>query len=141
MAEIDLDKKRRAWELAHKLITLGRIVSEKEGKDMLYVGTGEFCRAMGQPDGAGLEEVREFVLEVAEFMRGYDMYMVCGCGYLFMSVCKERTRDQALDEDRGLTSFTPVSVDNYFDEYIMNIHWSKDNRVRQTCDVNENTNR
>ena len=56
----DFERRKRAWEFAHKLITLGKVAPEREGKDLLDVRTEEICKAMGRPQGASLEEVQQF---------------------------------------------------------------------------------
>ena len=58
MPNADLTRRKKAWQLAHKLLTLAAIVAEREGADMIAVRTEEFCKAMGQPEGARLEDVR-----------------------------------------------------------------------------------
>ncbi len=134
-----LERKKRAWRLAHKLITLGRAIPKNEGKDMLDVRTEEICKAMGKPDGAKLEEVREFVLEVVEFMQGYGMYIVCGCGYLSIMVSEAAHRELALEENREPTSFMPQSIDKYLEEYILNTENSNNRPVPQICDYQQDT--
>ncbi len=130
-----LERKKRAWHLAHKLITLGRAVPENEGKDMLEVRIEEICKAMEKPDGAKLEEVRKFFLEVVEFMQGYGMYIVCGCGYLSIMVSEAARREMVLKENREPTLFTPESIDRSFDEYVLDTRGSLDNSFRQVCDI------
>ncbi len=60
MAEVDLVRRKRAWEFAHKLITVSRIVPNREGKDMLDVRTEEFCIAMGKSGSAKLDNFLVF---------------------------------------------------------------------------------
>jgi hypothetical protein len=113
-------RSRQAWNLAHKILSLTRIVPEREGADLLEVSTAQICKAMGQPNGAKLEEVRDFVLQVVEFMQGYDAHLVCGCGYLSLLVSREELARRYFDEGREPTRFKPLDLDQYFDEHVIN---------------------
>jgi len=137
MADADLIRRKSAWQLAHKLLTLAGIVAKREGADLVAVKTEEFCKAMGQPEGAKLEDVRDFVREVVEFMQGFGMYVVCGCSYLSLSVAPEQRMQLALDQNRQPTSFSPDSIDDYLNEYLGD---SRDNSklvIRRACDVDD----
>lgn len=119
MAEAN-PRRRRAWTLAHKLLSLIRIVPEREGADLLEVSTAEICNAMGQPGRAKLEEVRDFVQQVAEFMREYDAHLVCGCGYLSLLVSPEERATQCWAEGREPIKFSPPDLEDYFEAHVIN---------------------
>ncbi len=140
MAEMKIVRRRRAWKFAHKLVTLGKAVTEREGKDLLYVSTEEICKAMGQPNGANLEAVQKFVHDVVEFMQGYEMYIVCGCGYLSLMISKAALVESAFENDREPTQFAPKSIDRYLDDYILNTQSSGDNLSKQVCEFQRDTN-
>ncbi|MBW1808942.1 MAG: hypothetical protein JRJ19_02670 [Deltaproteobacteria bacterium] len=104
---------------------------------MVAVRTEEFCKAMGQPEGARLEDVRDFVREVVEFMQGFGMYMICGCAYLSLSVAPEERLQLALDENREPISFSPVDIDDYIDEYIADSQGKRGFAIRRACDADD----
>lgn len=135
MGELDLQTKKRAWELAHKLITLGRAVAEREGRELLVATTDEICRAMGKPGGASIEEVKRFVCQVLELMQGYQMYMACGCGFLSIRVTTQEACDRALEENRDLRSYTPEDLDGYFDGYLLSAAAHPSSSVPCSCPV------
>ena len=140
MIGMELSRRKKAWCFAHKLITMVKVVPQREGKELVNVRTEEICKAMDQPSGAKLEDVQKFVYEVIEFMQGYDMDIICGCGYLSMMVSTTQTRERAIRENREPTSFVPDSIDKYLDDYILDSQGSCDNYVRQICDVQGDTN-
>ena len=113
-----LEHRRRAWLFAHKVITLTRYLTEREGTDLMDVKTAEVTKAMGRPEGAELEAVQRFVQTVLHFMRGWGLYAACGCGYLSLRVGFDAQRDRALREGRDLTSFTPEDLDRCLEEYL-----------------------
>jgi len=113
-----LEYRRRAWLFAHKVLTLARYLTEREGVDLVDVKTAEVTKAMGRPEGAELEAVQRFVREVLRFLRGWGVYAACGCGYLSLRVGFEERRDRALREGRDLTSYAPEDLERCLEEYL-----------------------
>ena len=115
----DIEMKRRAWTLAHKLIALSRVVPRQESVHLLDVSTQALCNAMGKPEGAQLEEVQGFAREVVDFMSGSGVYVSCGCGYLSLRVTDERTARAFLEEIIEPVSFKPEDLEAYFVDHIL----------------------
>ena len=114
----NLDQRRRAWELAHKLLSLIPWMQQRQDADLLALPTAQACKAMGMPDGAKLEEVRDFLREVTSFLRGYDMFVACGCGYLSLKVGVREAVEQAHEEGRDLVEITLDDVDAAFETFL-----------------------
>jgi hypothetical protein len=133
MAETS-QRRKQAWELAHKILSLTRIVPAQEGKDLLEIGTRELCRAMGQTEGAKLEEVKDFVFEVLEFLRGYDVHLICGCGYLSLKASAEDWTERFLGQNREPSSFEPPDLDEYFNEHVINTRRASSAPAPQLCE-------
>jgi hypothetical protein len=102
--------------LAHKLITIGRAIGERESVDLVQVSTAQLCQAMGAAPGVELERLRQFAQQVAVFLQGYDLHVVCGCGYLSLLVGPRAGVERALAEQRDLTSYAPEDIEAYLDE-------------------------
>ena len=109
----------RAWNLAHQVLSLTRTVPEQEGADLLEVGTSVMCQAMGQPEGAKLEDVKQFVQQVVEFMQGYDAYLVCGCGYLSLLATRKEVAERYFAAGREPSRFCPPDWDAYFQQHVI----------------------
>ena len=131
-----LQRRRRAWEFAHKLLSIIEVIPRREGKALLVVRTEEICKAMGVPHKAKLEQVQRFVFDVVAFMRGYGMYIACGCGYLSLMVCSAERHEQII-ENRDATAFLPESVDDYFDKFVLSSSCPEEESVDEICDFDE----
>ena len=140
MAEVDQQRKR-AWELAHKILSLIQVVPTREGKDLLQISTQEICRAMGQPEGAKLEEVKDFVFQVLGFLQGYDVHLVCGCGYLSLLASAEDWSERFLEHGREPTPFSPPDLEQYFYEHVINGPRALRTDVPQICESEAESNR
>jgi len=140
MAEVD-QQRRGAWEFAHKILSLTKVVVAREGRDLLEISTREICVAMGRPDGAKLEEVRDFVFQVLEFLQGYDVHMVCGCGYLSLMASAEDWSERFLESGSEPTSFAPPDLEQYFDEHVISTPGASGTAVRQVCELEDESKR
>jgi len=129
------DRLKRAWTLAHKLVTLAKQGWPETGKDLLEVKTEELCKAMGLSGKAKLEELRKFVQDTVGFMQGYGLHMVCGCGYLSLMVARSASIEQAFFEERKLTSFAPESLDRFFESSLLDMAKAPGTPVRQVCEI------
>jgi len=134
MAGADRERKR-AWEFAHKILSLARIAPAREGKDLLEISTREICRAMGQPEGAKLEDVRDFVFQVLGFLQGYDVHLVCGCGYLSLMASVEDWSERCVEGGSDPTSFAPPDLDQYFEEHVINAPRAARADAPQLCEL------
>jgi hypothetical protein len=128
-------RKKRAWEFAHKILSLAKIVPSLERCDLLQVNTQEICRAMGQPEGAKLEEVRDFVYQVLGFLKEYEVHLVCGCGYLSLLASAEDWSERFVEQGREPTSFSPPDLEQYFNEHVINAPRFHRTDVPQTCEL------
>jgi hypothetical protein len=126
-------RRRQAWELAHKILSLTQIVPEQEGADLLEVSTRDICKAMGAVEGAKLEEVRDFVQQVVEFMQGYDAHLICGCGYLSLLASRGEWARRFLVDGGEPTKFSPPDLDEYFDEHVINAPRSGTSAPQACC--------
>jgi len=140
MAEVDQQRKR-AWVLAHKILSLTKIVQSLDGIDLLQVSTQEICKAMGKPEGARLEEVRDFVYQVLGFLQGYDVHLVCGCGYLSLLASAEDWSERFLEHGREPTPFSPPDLEQYFYEHVINGPRALRTDVPQICESEAESNR
>lgn len=136
-ADRGLEQRRRAWRLAHQIITLCRVVPQREGRDLLKVSNTELARALGAPLPVELEALRAFVFDVVEFLQGYDLYTVCGCGYLFILAGPAAAAEIPFEEDRDLTWFEPPDLEAYFEAVIAEPHAAPEEATRQICDTRE----
>jgi 2-keto-3-deoxy-L-rhamnonate aldolase RhmA len=105
-----------AQQLAGKLVRLAELAAEREGCDVVNVSTGELCKAMGKPDGATMEEVKSFVLQVLKHLDGQGMTAACGCGFLALRVMRKGMMETAVSNGRDLVEFTPPDIDQYLGE-------------------------
>jgi hypothetical protein len=88
---------------------------------------------MGTAGPAVLEEVRSFVLDVAAFLGGHGLHVVCGCGYLSLLVCDEARHEEILGR-RETASFRPGNLDDYFETHVLAARGAGPDHVRQICD-------
>lgn len=128
-----LEQRRRAWELAHKILSIVGVLPRLEGKRLLVVSTGEIGRAMGVPEKAKLEEVQRFVFDVISFMKGSPVHIACGCGYLSLMVCRQENHEEII-EDRAATAFSPESLDAFFETHVLASTASDSDTVQEICD-------
>jgi hypothetical protein len=140
MAEADQQRKR-AWELAHKILSLTKVVPAREGSELLEISTREICRAMGQPEGAKLEEVRDFVFQVLGFLQGHGVHLVCGCGYLSLMASAEDWSERFVEQGSEPTSFAPPDLEQYFNEHVINTSCASRPNVPQACKRKDEPNR
>jgi 2-keto-3-deoxy-L-rhamnonate aldolase RhmA len=105
-----------AQQLARKLVRLADLAAAQEGCDIVNVSTGELCKAMGKPDGATMEEVKSFVLQVLKHLDGQGMTAACGCGFLALRVMRKGMMETAVSNGRDLLEFTPSDIDQYIEE-------------------------
>ena len=110
------DRAQAARLLAGKIATLASIVPDREGCDRVRVSTAELCKAMGQADGAKLEDVQDFARSVVALLDGHGLDTGCGCGYLALEVGPAEVVARALAEGRDPTVFTPADLDAYLAE-------------------------
>jgi len=129
----ELERKRRAWALAHRILSIVRLLPSLEGKELLVVETAEISRAMGTTGPAVLEEVRRFVFDVVALLGGHGVRVVCGCGYLSLLVCDEARHEEILGR-REDTSFRPADLDDYFETHVLAARGAGPDDVRQICD-------
>jgi hypothetical protein len=129
----NLHDRKRAWDFAHKLLSIVKVIPELEGKQLLVVKTEEICKAMGATEKAKLEEVQRFVFEVIAFMKGYGMYIACGCGYLSLMVCLEQGHE-SLIANRDTTAFVPDAIDGYFERAVLALRDGDKDTVAEICD-------
>ena len=127
------DSKKRAWVLAHRILSIVRLLPRLEGKELLVVDTVEIARAMGVPEPAVLEEVRRFVLDVVAFLEGHGVHVVCGCGHLSLLICDEARHEEILGR-RDAASFRPANLDAYFETHVLALRGADPDGVRQICD-------
>ncbi len=137
MDEAGMAQHRRAWLLAHKLITLGRAVGQREGTDLVQVTTAQLAHAMGASGPAPLEQVRAFAQQVVDFMAGYGLYTACGCGYLSLLVGPSEAAERAFAEKRELSWHTPEDVDAYLDEILQLETGPPRAELRPVCEIRE----
>ena len=133
----NLQQKRRAWELAHKLLSIVEIIPKRERKALLVVGTEEICKAMGTPQKAKLEAVQQFVFDVISFMRGHGVFIACGCGYLSLMVCADEGHEETV-ANRETTAFLPESLDEYFEKHVLGSGAEAGEAVLEICDKDKN---
>jgi len=133
MTTNDLERKKRAWALAHRILSIVRLLPRLEGKELLVVETAEISRAMGTSGPAVLEEVQRFVFDVIAFLRGHGVHVVCGCGYLSLLVCDEVRHEEILGR-RETASFRPTNLDDYFEAHVLAARGDGPDGVRQICD-------
>ena len=122
MSTPQIQYQTRAWLLAHKLLTLGRMVKDTHGKDLLHVPTSEITKAMGLSGRAKLEDVQTFIFHVLEFMKGYDMVTACGCGYLCIRVGLKATWNSAQDRETDLSEFRVNDLDALMEKVLLSTH-------------------
>ncbi len=130
----ETEMKMRAWVLAHKLISMAPIVPPREHADLLVVTTQALCDAMGQPTGARLEEVQAFARDVVAFMKGFGIFVSCGCGYLSLRVTGEETAARFLEADREPVEYRPGDLDACFRKHVL-LDSSVEDTLPQTCET------
>ncbi len=96
---------------------------------------------MGQPDGAKLEDVRDFVLQVVGFLQEHDVHLVCGCGYLSLMASAEDWSERFVELGSELTSFAPLDLEQYFLEHVINTPRACSTNVPQACQRKDEPNR
>jgi hypothetical protein len=128
-----LGDKKRAWELAHKRLSLVKVIPEREGKELLVVRTEEICKAMGGEEKAKLEDVQRFVFDIIAFLKTYGMYIACGCGYLSLMICP-MDRHEFLIAERDTTGFVPKDLEDYFEKHVLTSSNVKTEEVKAICD-------
>jgi len=119
MSSPQLQYRTRAWLLAHKLLTLGRMVKDTYSKDLLHVPTSEITKAMGVSGSARLEDVQAFIYHVLEFMKGYGMVTACGCGYLSIRVGLKTTWNSAQERPTELNEFTVDDLEALMEKVLL----------------------
>jgi hypothetical protein len=102
-----------ARSLASRLGALVECAVEREGCDLVHVSTEELCRALGKPDGATMEEVKELVRLLLQHLSGRGVAAACGCGLLSLQVGQAGFMDRAVAEERELIVFTPEDIEQY----------------------------
>ena len=107
------NERRRARELAQKILALVEVVPHREGAELVRISSPTICHAMGQPGAAPLEHVQRFVYEVLEHLRPHALDTACGCGYLALVVGAGGVRERAWRDGRELCCFTPDDIDVY----------------------------
>jgi 2-keto-3-deoxy-L-rhamnonate aldolase RhmA len=105
-----------AQQLARKLVRLAELACAQEGCDLVNVSTGELCKAMGKPDGASMEEVKAFVLEVLKHLDGQGMTAACGCGFLALKLMRKGVMEKAVATGCDLRELTPPDIDAYLEK-------------------------
>lgn len=133
MSTTNTEQRRRAWVLAHKIISVVAVIPHREKKTLLVVKTEAITKALGTADKAKLEEVQRFVFDVISFMKGYGVFIACGCGYLSLMVCPAEGHETIL-ENRDTTTFTPEDIDAYFEEHVLNRDPLGRETVLEICD-------
>ncbi len=88
---------------------------------MLHVSSEEISKAMDKPSSASMEEIKQFVFNVIAFMKGYRLYISCGCGYLFIRVTTDEVIDKLMDSAKDISVFTPDDLESYFNITILQI--------------------
>lgn len=131
-----LGDKKRAWEFAHKILSIVKIIPEREGKELLVVRTAEICKAMGSEERAKLEDVQRFVFDVIAFLKAYEMYIVCGCGYLSLMICS-MDHHETLIAERDTAGFAPNNFEDYFEKYVLASTNVEPEEVKAICDKSQ----
>lgn len=128
-------RRERAWRLAHQIITLVRIVPSREHTDLIKISNHELARALGVLLPVKLEQLRDFVYEVLEFLQGFDLYTVCGCGYLFVLAGPAAAANVPVEENRDLSWFEPEDLETYFAQVIAERQELPEEATRQICET------
>ncbi len=133
MSNRDLEQRRRAWVFAHQILSVVAVIPSREQKRLLIVKTEAITKALGATGKAKLEEVQRFVFDVISFLKGYGVYIACGCGYLSLMVCPTERHEETI-ENRDTTAFTPEDLDIYFEKHVLNPDPISRESVLEICD-------